>query len=103
MLDVTGMPSWGGWDWSEKYLPADIHSNKGLTKALKHITKSAKGCTDLHGGFALRFGLLLRDIDYCHCLEPDAPPPAGTPLWVTVSPFDLSTKKEVFTCMDAVM
>ena len=100
-----GLPSWGGWDWEQKYLPKEIHTKRGFKSAIKNITKVCAGASVLKGGIVLCYGLLLREVERAHflLLDPDQQPPTDTPSWVTKSALEISFKTDIFNSIKDTM
>ena len=104
-MDYVGLPSWGSWDYQEKYLPAEVHTKDGFRASLAVIRKVGGSSGVLHGGVVLRYGLMLREVERVQFLlaDPDEPPQPDIPQWVANSPLDISYKKSVFSSMATVL
>ena len=105
LLDYVGLPSWGSWEYSQKYLPAEVHTTDGFWAALAVICKVGGSSGVLHGGVVLRYGLLLREVERIHFLlsDPDEPPEPATPEWVVNSVLEMSFKNSIFSSMATVL
>ena len=105
LLDYVGLPPWGSWEYSQKYLPAEVHTKEGFWAALAVICKVGGSAGVLHGGVVLRYGLLLREVERAHFLlsDPDTPPEPATPQWVVNSALEMSFKNSIFSSMATVL
>jgi hypothetical protein len=92
---AENLPTWGNWQWGMKFLPAEFHRRKSISKILMLAKENwADMGPDDAELTILSIGLALRDMEAAHFLE-EGEDAEDVPDWVKTSPFVMNDMQKL--------